>query len=767
MSRVFGNIQCIKHNQQGTKTYGFILGEDSEDYFFHKTSLQNCTIFQLEDGDSVEFDPEIANNSRRAINIRKRSTSVSESVQSPVTAGINPNIKLDNLNSDERKIVEDYLQETFYVTNGGRSFMINNCTYNFILIKPTDIFTTLFNLTREIIVVFSDYVNFEPRSLDAAPEAVKYVPATLRLDRGCHILISNDSNIEVRIHELFKDTNLNSIVIPFSYHEFLSGKMDRDAIINRFKKYLFDADLFSTKNVINNDLFFFGRRDYVQDIAAKCKQGVHCGVFGLRRSGKTSLLHAVRRKLEAEGYTVIYIPCQKDLSNLNWKSALHEIVKKVQKALQFDLSKLSFEDAYRKNSAHAYFEADMNVMLEGMSHPIILLFDEIESITFDVQESQPSWREGNSFKDFWNVLKGYYSEHLSKITIVVAGTNPMINEEPLMKLSQHPNPMYGQFSMSNQGAYLPPFDIDSTCEMINTLGAYMGILFQDSVAAAMTEDCGGHPYLIRLLCGSIKQYIQKSSIPRPVTVSRGIYEAARNEFEKSNDVEGFYLMILHILQTSYIKEYNTLKILATDGDTLVSQVADNTSLGRLLGYGLIENNAGHYAIRFDMLKRFLQNTYRFEREKISIKEQKAEINYRFDAAEIRLRDVIRRELRSSFKEPGAKQAFLDAMQNNRAVSNFQLQKAAGLTYKQLFDPTVNTGCFFTVLIDIIDNNYSEFENTFETSKEDVKNHLLTLNRARRLPSHSAPENPEKWSDEDFKKFRVSMKWLEEVLDNAD
>ena len=168
-----------------------------------------------------------------------------------------------------------------------------------------------------------------------------------------------------------------------------------------------------------------------------------------------------------------------------------------------------------------------------------------------------------------------------------------------------------------------------------------------------------------------------------------------------------------------------------------------------------------------MLKRFLQNTYRFEREKISIKEQKAEINYRFDAAEIRLRDVIRRELRSSFKEPGAKQAFLDAMQNNRAVSNFQLQKAAGLTYKQLFDPTVNTGCFFTVLIDIIDNNYSEFENTFETSKEDVKNHLLTLNRARRLPSHSAPENPEKWSDEDFKKFRVSMKWLEEVLDNAD
>ena len=143
-------------------------------------------------------------------------------------------------------------------------------------------------------------------------------------------MISNDSKVESKIDDLLKDTNLNSIVIPFSYYEFLKGITHENEIKTRFKNHLFDVDLFSETQPIKEDLFFFGRRDYAQDIAAKCKNNSHCGVFGLRRSGKTSLLYAVKRLLNEEDYKSVYIPCNGELAKLNWVAALYAIIKDIQ-----------------------------------------------------------------------------------------------------------------------------------------------------------------------------------------------------------------------------------------------------------------------------------------------------------------------------------------------------------------------------------------------------------------------------------------------------
>jgi hypothetical protein len=579
-------------------------------------------------------------------------------------------------------------------------------------------------------------------------------------------MISNDSNIEERIAEVLKDSNSNSLVVPFSYREMLSGKMTPDQIKDRFRKYLFDTDLFSVSKPIHNDVFFFGRRDYARDIADKCKCASLCGVFGLRRSGKTSMLFAVERILESENYHVVFIPCQSELVSLNWKAALFQTVKDIKKVFEYS-SSLHSEADYKKSNANIAFIEDLNTMLEYEQKPVVLMFDEIEYITFGVASSGPVWRDGESYVQFWNVIRGYCTQNPSRLSIVIAGTNPMINEVPAIGESQVPNPMYGQLAASNQGAYLKPFDIESTKTMINTLGGYMGISFTDSIAAELTDDCGGHPYLIRLLCSQINKYIREQKLERPITVSKGIYEKVLLEFEKSGDAEGFYLMILNILQSCYLKEYNALKILATEGDAQLVQTMDNMALLHLHGYGLIEDNAGNLSIRFETIKRFLQGKYKFERKNLSIEEQKNEINVRFDAAEQKLRSIIKDTLRTVRGSSEAHQIVLDAMRDNNAVAPHIVSKAENLTYKQLFDPTVNSGCFFTVLINIVEKNYPLFENVFETDVNTVVSSLRKLNRARRLPSHSAPETAEKWTDDDFNEFRDAISWLEAILENYD
>ena len=760
-----GNIDELKTNVHGSKTFGYIFAEDGNSYFFHKSDLKNCTIYSLEEGDSVEFDKEWDNHRKKfnASNVRKTSTT-SSSEDIVVNPGKNPNVKYDIFNSEEKEILT-LLEKTFYVTRAGEITEYGSSKYKYCIVKPVTEYTNLFNLRREIVVVFSDYITFEPRSLDAVIDVYKRINSKLRLDRCCHILISNDSKIEQRISEILKDSNMDSIVVPFSYSELKTNTNNPRIIEERFRKYLFDADLFATKDPIKNDLFFFGRRDFVQDIATKCKRGENCGVFGLRRSGKTSLLFAVQRQLEREGYIVVFIPCQSELKTVNWKSALHVVVKNIAKNVKtLKEIHLHSENDYKRSRSADYFEEDLSTLLSDLSLPIVLMFDEIESITFGVEGSGEAWRDGNSFVQFWDCLRGFSIKHQSKLSIIIAGTNPMINEMPTISNSNITNPMFGQLSTSNQGAYLPPFNVESTRIMVEALGGYMGIKFNDSIPANLVQDCGGHPYLIRLLCSTINKTAKEKKLPRPIVVTKALYDEAKKTFEISSDAEGFYWMILNILQTGYEKEYNALKILALEGDKTISQTMDQTTLSHLFGYGLIEESNGTYYIRFETIKSFLRGKYKFERQNLSIDDQIKEIELRFRNGERELRKIIRSSLKLRLGEEKASISVINAMRNVRASSHLA-DSACSLKYRQLFDTTVNKGIFFSVLIEIIKNNFNLFKNVFEGDELNVvMSNLLVLNKARQLLAHPANEDAENWTNKDFEKFRSSMSWLEKIID---
>lgn len=93
-----GNITNICTNDYGNQTYGFILGEDGRDYFFHRNNLINCSIVRLQEGDPVEFTPELDQREPDklcATNVRKRTTS-SPTVVQYANPGIHRDVSLEN-----------------------------------------------------------------------------------------------------------------------------------------------------------------------------------------------------------------------------------------------------------------------------------------------------------------------------------------------------------------------------------------------------------------------------------------------------------------------------------------------------------------------------------------------------------------------------------------------------------------------------------------------------------------------------------------------
>lgn len=758
-----GSVSSLKTNQNGHRTYGFIYcDDDQQEYFFHKSELRNCNIHQIEEGDVVEFTTQTSNGKVQAVGIRKKYQS--EPKANIANPGINPNVNLKIYNEDEQRIIS-FLKKTFYVTSGGDEFSLASSTYRYCLIKPTDYFVQTFQMSREIVVVFTDYVHFEPRSLDAASYVYRTIGSQLRLDRGIQVLICHDNTIEEKLSNLLRDNNVNSIVIPFTYDELLDKHADSNLIKDRFRKYLFDTDLFLTSKPIQNDIFFFGRRDLVHDIVSKCKNNTNCGVFGLRRSGKTSVLFAVQALLKQQGYPTVFVPCESDLSSLDWRTALCRLVHDIYKELNFDVSVID-DEKYQSFDTVIYFERDLYDALKELTMPITIMFDEIEAITFGVsqgEDSQNLWLDSDSFIQFWNTIKGYYSKYPKQLSLLVAGTNPMINEVPIIGKKKTPNPMYRTLSESNQGAYLPAFTNDDTKHMVNTLGGYMGIQFNEYAVSRLTSDCGGHPYLMRILCSHINKYIRNNNIARPMFVTQAIYDKAIPEFEKSSEATGFFWMILNILMTNYPKEFETLKVLALQGDSIVSQIQEKEALFHLIGYGLIENNQNNYAIKYNTITRFLRGKYRFERVGLSIEEQKSEIQLRVNNAEIQLRKLVKNILLAVYGAKKAKECVINAMQANYAIDSRDITNAESYELSQLFDTSINK-MYFSVLRTIIIDNLSTFSNVFEGCSVDmIRDNLNTINISRRCPDHSYTEDAENWTWDDFLKFRESITWLENIL----
>ena len=351
-----GIISSINKNKEGENTYGFILGEDKISYFFYKYDLHNCSMFDLSYGDSVVFDPNPSNPEGPAATsiMLEEQENITNAVSAP---GLHQDFPIGLFSSEEKDIIR-FLSGVFFISTGN-VINIANSNYKYCYLKPTEFFARTFKLNREIVLVFSDYSVFQPRCLDAASRVYRQINTKLRLERAFHVFVSRDTNVQEGMKTVINDGDLNQIVIPFSYEELTSANRTEEMIKERFRKYLFDQDLFAVSTPIESSVFFFGRRDYCADLVTKCKNHTICGIFGLRRSGKTSALYAVRDSLHAENLPVVFIPCEGSLSTLNWRLALHKVVSYVYQELGLNRNDIDQND-YNTMSAATFFEEDMS-----------------------------------------------------------------------------------------------------------------------------------------------------------------------------------------------------------------------------------------------------------------------------------------------------------------------------------------------------------------------------------------------------------------------
>ena len=463
-----------------------------------------------------------------------------------VWPGINPLAPLNHFDTQERQIIERFAKD-WYVTNGGGELWLSpTSNYRYALIKPIDIFQEMFNIDREMVLLFSPYDHFEPRTLDAISKATSQHQA-LRIERICSVLVSKDPDIGNKLRDLLKNDQEAQIVIPFTYNELCLCDSDPYFFRNRFIEHFYARDLFASESPLKKDLYFFGRTDLVHSLINRHRSNQVSGLFGLRKTGKTSVIFGVQRGLQKVDGVSAFIDCQTPaFHRLRWNHALHRVLMEVR--TQNNLTeRLGQLDDYSETQAAMLFEKHLRRMSEQLgSKTIMLIFDEVENITPTVSPTE-HWRTGGDFVLFWQTVRSLFQSSSGLFSYLLVGTNPLCVELPTIGTTD--NPLFAQVPLE----YIPGFDVPQTREMVRRLGRIMGMKFDEVVYGKLTEDCGGHPYLMRHICSVIHRI---STSERPVRVDKTLYARALDIFLR--DYTQFLEMILSVLR-EFIGKYFSRK----------------------------------------------------------------------------------------------------------------------------------------------------------------------------------------------------------------
>lgn len=661
-----------------------------------------------------------------------------------VYAGINPKVEFDSLSQDEQSIVRK-LSKIWYVTRID-AIKLGNSRYCYVLLKPTKSITETFNLRREIVALFSSYDNFEPRAFDVL-EALNI--QELRIEEICCLVISKDNNVFTTIRTLLKSNVESRVLIPFTYNELLLENIN-DFVISRMRSEFFSRDLFGIQDALKKDLYFFGRRELVQEIVAKHESGENAGIFGLRKTGKTSILYGVERTLNRKNSFAIFVDCQ-TLHNKPWNLAIKYMIDEAVKMVSISPKEIKerevwYTDTHR--ASDAFFE-DIKTILNKCKKNILLIFDEIENITFDTSASE-SWRNGDDFIKFWQTIRSAHQKITQKyhFTYLIAGTNPRCVEEPTIRKID--NPIFQQIAP----IYIPPFNVDQTLEMVDLLGGYMGLRFTKETCTHLVEDFGGHPLLMRQMCSFIHNNCTEKE--RPTIITKHDYEEYKKRFYTEHvGFSQYAKMILNVLSDWYKDEYEMLTFLATgDIDDFTEFAKDSTYIKHLLNYGIIAKDSTKigYHFKIESLGNYLLDINKYKRPIVTNEDREKEIFECRDIIEKKLRKLVKRQLKSILGEQKAKEEMIRKLYGAKEISH-----KSNIVYKDFFDPNKHK-IYLKTLFDVILSNYQHFENLFEMSKEVFASKCELLNYYRRTDAHSA-----EISDSDFSIFRGIASWFEGIL----
>ncbi|MEQ1699440.1 MAG: ATP-binding protein [Ilumatobacteraceae bacterium] len=393
--------------------------------------------------------------------------------------------------------------------NANERFEYEGADYRRMFVMPTEGLAATLVTTRELLVLACPFPEVQARTVKVALRELERSAG--RLEPGMVIVLHDDPGGDGRLREWGKEQGLT--VLPVLAAPRMPGASEIEAALC---SGLYSYDPFDLAGPVRSAHQFYGRAE-VPDLARRLRSGHIQSIFGIRKIGKTSVLHRLLQETaDFHGVACAFVDCSDDsLSALSAGRLLFSIAGAVDGALNPSGSR--YADVLPLETDVGIDEAGRILLqrLADASTPLLLAFDEIDYIS----PSSPvadHWR--TDFNTFFRALRRVYQECARRqipFSIVVAGVSSR-----WFSVDQIEGTENSALALVPE-SYLPPFTRRQSVEMIKALGRAAGLGLGDKAADLIAETCSDIPFWMRRAGSFINSCYSKED--RPVKV--GVPEA--------------------------------------------------------------------------------------------------------------------------------------------------------------------------------------------------------------------------------------------------
>lgn len=435
-----------------------------------------------------------------------------------------------------------------------------------------------FGITREVMFFYSPFYDLQIRTFERAKETLQDLPRDVTPD--LIFFASPDDRLSIKLEDW---STLGFTAIP------LTSAIDSAPLemIRLLRDHVYARDLFYETTPVYGDKFF-GRKALLQELKDDIANQRVSGIFGLRKSGKTSVLQQLGKVLGSTSLMTVFI----DLEVLPSppEDPTSAFIKTITTRLRTDLRnhKVIYEtlEPVLKNPTPESLHEALEEVLSALSKKgtiLVLLLDEIEFLTptdqMDVAEG-PFVGVAQTLGVLRSLVQG-----TNNFTFFLSGLTNNILESG--RLYGRPNPLFAWA----KSRYVGPFSRGEADELATAIGARMGIEIEANALKALYESSGGHAYLYRNLASAVVAELPVVTYRRVIQFSHVLHQL----IPWKRSIAGNLEEIFGHLERYYPNESVLIDILLEDPEEFpVIAVHEDRAIHHLVSLGLLSESQGTY-----------------------------------------------------------------------------------------------------------------------------------------------------------------------------
>lgn len=481
----------------------------------------------------------------------------------------------------------------FEISWGNRRNAYNTTIYEFI-IKPSQTVAETFGLEYDLLLVYSPYPEMQPRVMQAISSVFSDDPAKGRVENFLCVLISDDPNAKEWVNQYtIQQQDLRTYIV---FHSDALRNRHKYSTQTSFREQLRERDLFDVQLPLLDDLYFFGRQTILRDIQDNIRRCENCGLFGLRKTGKTSLLYKIQRTISDLnlGKTLLYDAKNAKIRMRSWLDLLLVIIKDV-----CDTYNLQLDLPQKSSSIEIVERFESTIKAIPSQEKLILIFDEIEFISFEpIYDFH--WRE--EYFHFWQLLWTMQSQYRN-FCFIIAGVNPKVVE--ISSVNKVQNPL---FSIVKK-YYVRGLEREDIHNLARRIGRRMGMHFDNTAIDYLFLRYGGHPLLTRLALS----YENQKAVHKPIYLTEAVLKSTQQSREE--ELIAYCQHIIDVLNDFYPEEYLLLQYLSIDDiQDFMDLSTSPLSVKHLKNYGLLEYEQGAPKIGIPVVSNYIRQGIKAEQK---------------------------------------------------------------------------------------------------------------------------------------------------------